>query len=96
MPTLNEVDAKHKEMQSFNDYRFNDDDIDFIVSEKKRFTGGKSNFAEKKIELLKEREESEQRNDLERVKEIDLMIAELNEKANDMNIKRSGNFNILA
>lgn len=96
LPTLNEVEDKYKEIQSFNEYRFNDDDIDFIVSEKKRFTGGKVNIAERKIELLKEREESEQRNDTERVKEIDQMINELNEKATDLNIKRSGNFNILA
>lgn len=96
LPTLNEIESKYKEIQSFNEYRFNDDDIDFIVNEKKRFTGGKVNIAEKKIELLKEREESEQRNDMERVKEIDQMINELNEKANDLNIKRSGNFNILA
>ena len=93
---MNEVESKRKEIDSFNEYRFNDDDIDFIVNEKKRFTGGKVNIAERKIELLKEKEEAEQKNDLERVKEIDQVINELNDKANDLNIKRSGNFNILA
>lgn len=96
LPTISEIDAKYKEIQSFNDYRFNDDDIDFIVKEKKRFTKGNDNIAEKKIELLKEREEAEQGHDLERVKEIDLVINDLNEKASDLNIKRSGNFNLLA
>lgn len=96
LPTLGEVESKYKELQSYNNYSFNEEDIDFIVKEKKRFSKGNDNIAGKKIELLKEREESEQRNDNERVKEIDMLINDLNDKATDLNVKRSGNFNMLA
>jgi hypothetical protein len=44
------------------------------------------------MELLTEREESEQRNDIERMNEIDNLLSDLNEKATDLNTKRSGNF----
>ena len=96
MPTYREVDSKEKEIQSYVNYRFKDEDIDFIVKEKKRFIKDKDNIVETKIDLLKKREEAEQRGEVELVKEIDAKIAELDEKADENNRKRSGNFNILA
>jgi hypothetical protein len=87
---------KQKEIQSYVNYRFNDDDVDFIVKEKKRFAKDNGKIAEKKIELNKERTKALDANDLERVKQIDQEISELNEKAVDLNYKRSGNFNLLA
>ena len=96
LPTQAEIAVKSKELQTFNTYRFTDSDIDYIINEKKRFSQKSDKIAEKKIELLKEREEAEQMNELDRVKEIDQIINELNEKSTDMNIKRNGNFNLLA
>ena len=49
-----------------------------------------------RIELLKKREEASQLNDADLIKDIDQQIEDLNEKASEMNIKRSGNFNLLA
>lgn len=92
LPTKGEVEAKAKEIQTYNNYRYNDDDFDFIIKEKKRFNKGNENIAVKKMELLTEREESEQRNDIERMNEIDNLLSDLNEKATDLNTKRSGNF----
>lgn len=83
-------------MQSFVNYRFKDDDFDYIVQEKRRFVKNDDKIAEKKITLLKEREAAVQANDPEKIKEIDSQIDELNEKAIDINTKRSGNFNMLA
>jgi hypothetical protein len=90
------VEQKSKELQSFVNYRFKDDDFDYIVQEKRRFVKNDDKIAEKKITLLKEREAAVQANDPERIKEIDSQIDELNEKAIDINTKRSGNFNMLA
>jgi len=87
---------KQKEIQSYVNYRFNDDDVDFIVKEKKRFAKDNGKIAEKKIELSKERTKALDANNLERVQQIDQEIIELNEKAIDLNYKRSGNFNMLA
>ena len=89
-------ESKSKELKAYNNYRFNDEDIDFIINEKKRFSQKSDKVAEKKIELLKEREEAEQMGELERVKEIDLLIAELNEKQQETLMKRNGSFNLLA
>ena len=96
LPTIREVDAKAKELETYVNYRFNDQDVDFIVKEKKRFIKDTDKIAEKKIELLKKREEASQLNDADLIKEIDQQIEDLNEKASEMNIKRSGNFNLLA
>ena len=96
LPTVREVESKAKELETYVNYRFNDQDVDFIVKEKKRFVKDTDKIAEKKIELLKKREEASQLNDADLIKDIDQQIEDLNEKASEMNIKRSGNFNLLA
>lgn len=93
---MKQIETKHKELHSFINYRFKDEDLDHIIQEKKRFVKDTDKIAERKILLLKQREEAVQTNDPERVKEIDIEIEELNEKAIDINTKRSGNFNLLA
>ena len=91
-----QIDTKHKELQAYNNYRFNDDDIDYIINEKKRFSQKSDKVAEKKIELLKEKEEAEQMGEVERVKEIDGLIEELNTKQNEENERRNGRFKFMA
>lgn len=83
-------------MKAYNNYRFNDEDIDYIINEKKRFSQKSDKVAEKKIELLKEREEADQMGELDRVKEIDGLIADLNEKQQESLMRRNGSFNLLA
>lgn len=83
-------------MKAYNNYRFNDEDIDYIINEKKRFSQKSDKVAEKKIELLKEREEADQMGELDRVKEIDGLIADLNEKQQENLLRRNGSFNLLA
>jgi RNA polymerase-associated protein RTF1 len=95
-PSIREIENKHKELQSYVNYRFKDEDIDIIVKEKKRFIKDTDKIAEKKIELLKKKQEATESNDMDAVKDIDQQIEDLNEKATDLNIKRSGNFNLLA
>ena len=70
MPTVRQIEMKQKEIQSYVNYRFNDDDVDFIVKEKKRFAKDNGKIAEKKIELNKERTKALDANDLERVKRL--------------------------
>lgn len=83
-------------MRAYNNYRFNDEDIDYIINEKKRFSQKSDKVAEKKIELLKEREEADQMGEIDRVKEIDGLIADLNEKQQESLMRRNGSFNLLA
>lgn len=96
LPTLGQIEIKSKEMKAYNNYRFNDEDIDYIINEKKRFSQKSDKVAEKKIELLKEREEADQMGELDRVKEIDGLIADLNEKQQENLLRRNGSFNLLA
>lgn len=93
---MKEVEMKSNEIKSFVDYRFKDEDYDYIVAEKKRFAKDTDKMVERKLNLLKEREDAVQQNDTERVKEIDQLIEEIDEKAIDINSKRTGNFNMLA
>lgn len=96
LPTMKQVDVKHKELQSFVNYRFKDEDLDHIIQEKKRFVKDSDKIVEKKIILKQQREQAVQADDVERVKEIDAEIYALDSKAHDQNAKRSGNFNLLA
>lgn len=96
LPTVGQIDCKSKELKAYSNYRFNDEDIDYIINEKKRFSQKSDKIAEKKIELLKEKEEAEQMGEIDRAKEIDGLIQDLNEKSTTQNVKRNGSFNLLA
>ncbi|RNA03834.1 RNA polymerase-associated RTF1 -like protein [Brachionus plicatilis] len=96
LPTLSDVDTKCKEIQSFVEYSLKEEDLDFIQQEKKKFSKNDDKIVEKKLELLKKREEARQSNDMAQVEEIDLKIQELNQKADVLSAKRSGNFLMLS
>lgn len=96
VPTVGQIEIKSKELKSYNNYRFNDSDIDYIINEKKRFSQKSDKIAEKKIELLKEREEADQMGETDRVRDIDQLIANLNDKQQDQLMRRNGSFNLLA
>jgi len=96
LPTTFQIETKAKELQAYNNYRFNDDDIDYIINEKKRFSQKSDKVAEKKIELLKEKEEAEQLGELDRVREIVGLIEELNTKQTEENERRNGRFKYMA
>ena len=93
---MREIETKSKELQSFVNYRLKDEDIDFIVAEKKRFSKDTDSIAATKMSLLVRREKATQMGDLEEVKDIDAQIDQLDLKANDNCHKRIGNFNKLA
>lgn len=96
LPTQKEIDTKSKEINTYVNYRFKDEDVDYIVKEKKRFQKDSDRFIEKKLELMKAREKAVEENDTEKLKEVDEQIEELNEKVKDIDVKRKGNFNMLA
>jgi RNA polymerase-associated protein RTF1 len=100
LPTRRDITAKRKQLDTFNEYRFQEQDIDFIVAEKKRFAkesdtsmGGGAN---KKMTLLVRREAAKQHGDLDLVKEIDEEISGIDSKAVDQIDKRCGSFSKLA
>ena len=83
-------------MKSYADYRFKDEDFDFIMAEKKKFVKDTDSIAAKKMSLFVQREKASQMGDLEEVKEIDAQIERLDVKAVDNCDRRIGSFNKLA
>ena len=96
LPTLREIETKSKELQTYVNYRFKDEDFDFIVAEKKKFVKDTDSIADKKMSLLVQREKASQLGDMEEVKEIDAQIEMLDVKAVDNCDRRIGSFNKLA
>ncbi len=96
LPTLREIETKSKEIESYVNYRFKDEDVDFIVKEKRRFIKDSNRYVEKKLELIKTREKALEENDSSLIREIEEQIAELNGKSETIDAKRKGNFNKLA
>lgn len=78
------------------EYSLKEEDLDYIQQEKKKFAKNDDKIVEKKLELLKKRQEARQSNDMALVEEIDQQIQELNEKADFLSAKRSGNFLMLS
>ena len=93
---MREIETKSKELQSFVNYRLKDEDIDFIVAQKKKFNKDSESITAKKMTLLVRREKAEQIGDTEEVKEIDAQIDMLDVKAVDKCESRIGSFNKLA
>ena len=93
---MREIEAKHKEINSYKDYRLKDEDVDFIIKEKKRFQKDSRSYVERKLELMTAREKAIEDNDKALLAELDEQINELNDKSHDIDFKRKGNFNLLA
>lgn len=96
LPTNREISVKSKQLESFVNYRFKEQDIDFIVAEKKKFTKDTEGLTSKKMNLLSRREAAEQQGDLEQVRDINLQINSIDTKAVDQIDRRIGSFNKLA
>lgn len=96
LPTLHEIEVKEKCLRDALQYQYKDQDIAHIVQEKKKFGKETIKIAQVKIELLKQKELAEQTNDEEKIKKIEIELAELDEKASDKDRKRTGSFAILA
>lgn len=96
LPTVHQVESKAKEIHEKMQHSYKDEEISFIVKEKKKFSKDNTKVAQLKIDLLKKKDAAEQRNDTEAVREIEQQLLELDEKANDIARKRTGSFAILA
>jgi hypothetical protein len=93
---MKEIELKSKELDMFVNYAFKEEDVDYIVKEKKRFAKDTDKIAERKIGLLRQKDLAIECNDFDKVRELDEQIQDLDTKAFDINAKRSGNFNLLA
>ncbi len=97
LPTLHDVEVKEKEIKDALLYQYKDEDIDHIVKEKKKFSKTDTKkIATLKVELIKEKESAEEMNDIDRLREIEAEIAELDERQNDIERNKVGQFAFVA
>jgi RNA polymerase-associated protein RTF1 len=59
-PTLEDIANKEKEIKEAMEYQLEEGDIEAIVSEKAKFKSGPVNFAARKAQLMKEKEQAAQ------------------------------------
>ncbi|XP_014206149.1 RNA polymerase-associated protein RTF1 homolog [Copidosoma floridanum] len=88
-PTADEVDQKLKDIKEAMVYEFKEEDIEKIVQEKGRFKGTPYNFAMKKAQLMRERDAANCRGDDDTASRLNVEIEELEERASDLDKKRS-------
>jgi len=96
LPTLDDLDNKIKEIEKCKHYVYNNNDITKIVQEKKRFRKAPINYAVTKNELLKEIEIAKDENDIEKESELRKQLNEMEEKASELDRKRSENISVMA
>ncbi|KAJ8680449.1 hypothetical protein QAD02_016236 [Eretmocerus hayati] len=88
-PTIEEIEDKIKDIREAMVYEFKEEDVEKIIKEKGRFKGTPYNYAMKKAQLMRERDAANCRGDDDIVSRLNIEISELEERASDLDKKRS-------
>ncbi|XP_002738082.1 RNA polymerase-associated protein RTF1 homolog, partial [Saccoglossus kowalevskii] len=96
LPTKEEIEDKYREIQSALKYNFNEDDVDKMVQEKKKFRKNPRNYAMKKTDLMKRRDEADQQGDVEQVKMYAKELEDLEERAEELDKQRTKNISAIS
>jgi len=89
LPTKSSIETKKKDIASAFNYSYNDKDIDSILEEKQKFKKNPQNYAVKKTQLLKQKEQAEQAHDDELLKSTMQEIDSLEERAKELDKART-------
>lgn len=96
LPTLEFVERKRKEIGEAIVYEFKDEDVHRIIAEKNRFRKYPTNYAMKKTVLMKDRDAAVLRGDDQIAADINVQIEELDERANELDKKRSSTISLIS
>jgi RNA polymerase-associated protein RTF1 len=96
LPTVDVVETKQREIKEALSYEFCDEDVDKIIEEKNRFRAHPTNYAMKKTQLMKERDAAQLRGEEELTKNLTSQIQELEERANELDKKRSSSISLIS
>ncbi|XP_025104366.1 RNA polymerase-associated protein RTF1 homolog [Pomacea canaliculata] len=96
LPTMEEVERKLDDIKYAYGYKFNELDIEQIVAEKRKFKKNPHNYAMKKTELLKSKEEAETSGDQTRLAKVNHELEELEERATELDRRRTSNINSIS
>lgn len=90
LPTFKHVDAKITNIQTALTYRFSSNDVDKILASKEKFAKGPKNYAMAKAKMMKEKANAQTEGNTELVEKMDLKLAELEERAEQLDKARCG------
>lgn len=95
-PTLDLIDRKLKEIKEAIVYEFKDEDVHKIIEEKNRFRAHPTNYAMKKTCLIKERDAAVLRGEDTVVRDLNIQIEELEERASELDKRRSSSISLIS
>lgn len=96
MPTIDMVERKLKDIREAVVYEFKDEDVHKIIEEKNRFRQHPTNYAMKKTCLIKERDAALLRGEDDVVRELNVQIEELEERASELDKRRSSSISLIS
>jgi len=90
LPTYKHVDSKVASIQKALTYRFSSYDVDKILASKEKFAKGPKNYAMAKAKMMKEKINAQTEGNTEMVEKMDVKLAELEERAEQLDKARCG------
>jgi len=96
LPTNSFIEEKIKQIQYAQTYRFSNNDVEKILASKEKFSKGPKNYAVYKARLQRERINALNEGNNELVEEYDQKLADHEEKAEELDQKRSGSLSTVA
>jgi hypothetical protein len=98
LPTFHSIEVKEKDNQHALQFQYKDNEMDYIINEKKNLCATEKNekIAKSKVELLKQKEEAKLENNVKKLNEINDKINELDKRQYDNECKKVGKFSIFS
>ncbi|XP_063729360.1 RNA polymerase-associated protein RTF1 homolog [Symsagittifera roscoffensis] len=91
LPQIDDVLKKQRQLLSYANHSYTEQDVDAIVQEKSRFRNNPRNYAMKKTGLMKDKLEAEVEGDIERLSKVQNDLNELEERAEMLDKQRTKN-----
>ncbi|XP_023324636.1 RNA polymerase-associated protein RTF1 homolog [Eurytemora carolleeae] len=96
LPTVAHREQKEKDIKYALEYRFSSYDVEKILASKGKFNQSPKNFAMYKAKLMKERDMAETAGDTEKVAKLTQDLDTLEEKAEDLDRKRTSTISTIS
>lgn len=96
LPTNQAVEDKKMAIQKALTYRFSSYDVDKILASKEKFSKHPHNYAMRKAKLMKDRQQAVDVNNTEGVEALDIKLAELEERAEELDKKRTSTISTIS
>lgn len=90
------LEEKQKEIKEAVAFEFAEEDVTRIIEEKNRFRAHPTNYAMRKTMLMKERDAAQLRGEDETAKDLNIQIQELEERANELDKRRSSSISLIS